>query len=121
MKKILIVEDQFDIRELIRMTLELDDFDIHEADNGDRGLEMAMAKRPDLMLLDIMMPGSLDGLQVCQRIKADPALKRIKVIMLSARGQDEDIRAGRNAGADGYLVKPFSPLELGEVVGRHLG
>jgi DNA-binding response OmpR family regulator len=68
--------------------------------------------KPHLMLLDVMMPGLLDGYQVCQRIKQDPALKHIKVIMLTARGQASDLDMGENAGADAYLVKPFSPLEL---------
>jgi DNA-binding response OmpR family regulator len=73
---------------------------------------MARAMKPHLMLLDVMMPGLLDGYQVCQRIKQDPALKHIKVIMLTARGQASDLDMGENAGADAYLVKPFSPLEL---------
>ena len=75
MKKILIVEDQPDIRKLIRMTLEFEDHEIHEATDGAFGLRMASAVGPDLMLLDVMMPGELDGLQACQRIKADPKLK----------------------------------------------
>jgi CheY-like chemotaxis protein len=73
---------------------------------------MAKAVNPHLMLLDVMMPGLLDGYQVCQRIKQDPALKHIKVIMLTARGQASDLEMGESAGADAYLVKPFSPLEL---------
>ena len=112
MKKILIVEDQADIRELIRMTLEVDDYDIHEADHGALGLSMAQQLRPDLMLLDVMMPGELDGLQVCERIKSDPSLRRTKVVMLTARAQANDRDAGRDAGADQYLIKPFSPLQL---------
>ncbi len=64
------------------------------------------------MLLDVMMPGLLDGYQVCTRIKQDPTLKHIKVIMLTARGQVSDLDAGQAAGCDAYLVKPFSPLEL---------
>jgi DNA-binding response OmpR family regulator len=121
MKKVLIVEDQADIRELIRMTLEMEDFDIHEAEDGDSGLDQARKVRPDLVLLDVMMPGTLDGLAVCSRIKGDPALKRMKVIILSAKGQDSDKQQGKAAGADGYLTKPFSPKQLLEVVGRHLG
>jgi DNA-binding response OmpR family regulator len=121
MKRILIVEDQADIRELIRMTLEIEDFDIHEAENGDIGLQMARQQRPDLVLLDVMMPGSLDGFAVCTHIKNDPALKRMKVVILSAKGQDNDKQQGKQAGADGYLTKPFSPRQLLEVVSRHLG
>ncbi len=77
---------------------------------------MARAVKPHLMLLDVMMPGLLDGYQVCKRIKQDPNLRHIKVIMLTARGQASDLEMGEAAGADAYLVKPFSPLELIERV-----
>jgi len=120
MKKILIVEDQEEIRELIRVTLEFDDYEIDEAPNGDEGLSKAASVKPDLVLLDVMMPGGLNGLQVCQRIKGDPALKRTKVILLTARGQEADKQAGLKAGADEYLVKPFSPMELMKVIGKVL-
>lgn len=110
--RILIVEDQPDICKLIRMTLEFGDFEIHEANDGESGLNMARAIKPTVMLLDVMMPGLLDGYQVCSRIKQDPDLKKIQVVMLTARGQATDLAAGEAAGADAYLVKPFSPLEL---------
>ncbi len=110
--RILIVEDQPDICKLIRMTLEFGDFEIHEANDGETGLNMARAIKPSIMLLDVMMPGLLDGYQVCTRIKQDPALQSIQVVMLTARGQASDMAAGEAAGADAYLVKPFSPLEL---------
>ena len=118
MKKILIVEDQPDIRKLIRMTLEFEDYEIHEAADGAFGLRMAAAVGPDLVLLDVMMPGELDGLQVCQRIKSDPRLAHIKVVLLTARGQARDREAGQQSGADDYLVKPFSPLQLIETIER---
>ena len=118
MKKILIVEDQPDIRKLIRMTLEFEDYEIHEAADGAFGLRMASAVGPDLVLLDVMMPGELDGLQVCQRIKSDPRLAGLKVVLLTARGQARDREAGQLAGADDYLVKPFSPLQLIETIDR---
>lgn len=121
MKKVLIVEDQADIRELIRMTLEIEDFDIHEAENGDIGLQMARQLKPDLVLLDVMMPGTLDGFGVCSHIKGDPSLKKIKVVILSAKGQDNDKQQGKSAGADGYLTKPFSPRQLLDVVSRQMG
>lgn len=110
--RILIVEDQPDICKLVRMTLEFGDFEIHEAHDGESGLNMARAIKPDVILLDVMMPGLLDGYQVCDRIKKDPELRTIKVAMLTARGQATDLAAGEAAGADAYLVKPFSPLEL---------
>lgn len=120
MKRILIVEDQADIRKLIRMTLEFEDYEIREAADGASGLRLARDFRPDLMLLDVMMPGELDGLQVCRRIKHDDATQSIRVVLLTARGQARDREAGREAGADEYLVKPFSPLQLIETIERLL-
>ena len=118
MKRVLIVEDQADIRKLIHMTLEFEAYEIHEAADGITGLRLARALRPDLMLLDVMMPGELDGLQVCQRIKADAELAGIKIVLLTARGQARDREAGSKAGAEEYLVKPFSPLQLIDTIER---
>ena len=118
MQRVLIVEAQPDIRKLIRMTLEFEAYEIAEAPDGAQGLRMAQEIQPDLMLLDVMMPGELDGLQVCQRIKADPALAHIKVVLLTARGQASDLDAGQTVGADEYLVKPFSPLQLVDTIER---
>ena len=116
MKKILIVDDHADIRRLIRMTLEFEDYDVREAADGDAALALAQEFQPDLVLLDVMMPGELDGLQVCQRIKQSPQGRNTIVILLTARGQKADVEIGLKAGADAYLVKPFSPLELIETV-----
>lgn len=121
MKKILIVEDQRDIRTLVKMTLEFDDFEIHEAGDGAAGLKMVHSVRPDVVLLDVMMPGELDGYQVCQRIKDDPSLVATKVILLTARSQTHDRAMGKQARADEYMLKPFSPLELIETVERLCG
>lgn len=122
MKRILVVDDQQDIRELVRMTLEIDGHEVHEADNGQAALRLAGQLSPDLMLLDVMMPGGLDGLDVCRRIKQQAggggAPAQMKVVMLSACGMKADQRAGLAAGADGYLTKPFSPRELLAVVAR---
>jgi DNA-binding response OmpR family regulator len=113
MKNILIVDDHADIRRLIRMTLEFEDYDIREAADGEAALRMAREQLPDLVLLDVMMPGAVNGLEVCRRLRADvPAGQAPRVIMLSARGQASDREAGLQAGADVYLVKPFSPLQL---------
>ena len=109
---ILIVEDQPDLRKLLRVTMSLEDLEIHEAEDGHAALKAAQALAPDVMLLDVMMPGGLDGLQVCERIKSDPMMKKTRIIMLTARAQESDIAAAMAAGADGYLSKPFSPLEL---------
>jgi two-component system, OmpR family, phosphate regulon response regulator PhoB len=118
MKKLLIVEDHADIRKLLRMTLEYDNFEVHEASNGDVGLAMARDIAPDIVLLDLMMPGHLNGLDVCRHIKADPNMQHTKVIMLTARGKASDQEAGTQAGADAYLMKPFSTLLVLETIYR---
>lgn len=121
--RILIVDDQPDIRKLIRLTLQhLDDVEIQEADNGGDGWRLAQDCKPDLMLLDVMMPGELDGYQVCAKVKNDPLLKgQTKVILLTARAQKEDEEQGRKAGADAYLTKAFSPLKLLDLMDNMLG
>lgn len=111
-RKILIVEDHADIRKLLRMTLEFEEYEIHEASNGDMGWEQAQLLAPDIVLMDLMMPGALDGLAVCRLIKASPQLQHTKVVILTARGQASDQEAGRSAGADAYLMKPFSTLQV---------
>lgn len=112
MKKILIVEDHADIRKLLRMTLEFEDCEILEAADGDSGLLIALLETPDVVLLDVMMPGVMNGLDVCRAIKREPLLKNTRVIMLTARGQSGDREAGMAAGADDYMVKPFSTLHV---------
>ena len=118
MKCVLIVEDQVDIRKLIRMTLEFEPYEIHEAADGTEGLRLADEVKPDLILLDVMMPGELDGLQVCARVRTNPTLRDTRVVLLTARGQNQDRDAGEQAGADEYLIKPFSPLQLIETIER---
>ena len=118
MKKILIVEDHADIRKLLKMTLEFDDFEIHEASTGDAGLALCREICPDIVLLDIMMPGTLNGLEVCRQIKADHATRFTKVVLLTARVQAGDKEAGLAAGADDYLMKPFSTLQVLESIYR---
>lgn len=112
MKKIVVVDDHADIRRLIRMTLEFEDYEVHEAADGESALRLTRELRPDLLLLDVMMPGALDGLQVCAAVRADADLSHVHVMLLSARGQARDREAGMQAGAHAYLVKPFSPLQL---------
>jgi CheY-like chemotaxis protein len=115
-KRILIIEDHADIRRLIRMTLEFEDHEIHEAANADEGLEAVRQLRPHLLLLDVIMPGRMDGLDLCRLVKSDPSLGMPLVVLLTARGQRQDIEAGMKAGADAYLLKPFSPLKLIETI-----
>ena len=111
MKKILIVDDNADVRRLIRIALGKT-FLIFEADDGVSGLQMARDLYPDLIVLDIMMPGKLDGLQVLDAIRADAGLKVIKVVLVTAKGQVGDAEIGLQHGADAYFVKPFSPRQI---------
>jgi CheY-like chemotaxis protein len=113
MKKILIADDQDETRELLQVTLEFDGYQIITAENKQQTLEMAQAEHPELLLLDIMMPDSRKaGLEVCHQLKNDPITADIAIVIVSAKGQKEDIEAGKEAGADAYFVKPFSPIAL---------
>lgn len=114
---ILTIEDQPDIRRLIRMTLEFKGFEVLEAADGPQGLAVARARRPALILLDVMMPG-VDGLTVSRTLAADPVLGRIPLVMLSALGTPADVQAGLSTGVHAYLIKPFSPWELLDLVER---
>jgi DNA-binding response OmpR family regulator len=120
MTRLLIVEDQPEIRMLIQMALEFENFEIHEAADGDAALALLPTLQPHLVLLDVLMPGSRNGLDVCRAIKADAGLGGTRVVMLSARSQPSDRQAGLAAGADAYLVKPFSPNELLRLIGKLL-
>jgi two-component system phosphate regulon response regulator PhoB len=112
MKKILIVDDEEKVRKLVEVTLSVGDVEIFHAATGEEALNRVQEVRPDVILLDVMMPGPLDGYDVCRLIKQDPATKGIYIIMLTARGQQADKERGLALGADDYFVKPFSPMEL---------
>jgi DNA-binding response OmpR family regulator len=111
MKTILIADDEPSLRMLTRITLDDPDYRIVEAADGLTALDLVRSDKPDLLILDWMMPG-LTGIEVAQRLRQDPRTATIPVIMLTAKGQDTDKAQGRAAGVKAYLVKPFSPLEL---------
>ena len=113
MKKILIVDDDKDIRKLIEISFRLSGYkSVFEAVNGREGYEKAKEVKPDLIVMDVKMPGELDGIAAVKLLRNDPEMKDSAVLMLSANGQKKEIEAGYKAGADQYFVKPFSPLEL---------
>ena len=115
MKKILIVEDHADTRKLIRMTLELEDFEIFEAATGDEGLALTSKARPDIVLLDVAMPSAHNNLEVCRRIKQAPLLQHTRVVRLppcGSGGGAEDVAQARRHGADDALPTPFSTQRI---------
>ena len=109
--KILVVEDEAPIQELLQFNLERKKYRVKVVDSGEQALEVVGQYMPDLILLDIMLPGA-DGLEACKRIKADPKTARIPIIMLTALSEEADIVAGLELGADDYVTKPFSPRVL---------
>ncbi|MBN1605909.1 MAG: response regulator transcription factor [Polyangiaceae bacterium] len=111
MQKILVVEDEEDLVELIRYNLAKGSFQVLAAESGEEALRLAVAEALDLVLLDLMLPG-MDGLDVCRRLKADARTARLPIVMVTARGEDADIVAGLTLGADDYITKPFSPKVL---------
>ena len=118
-KKLLIVEDDEALRKILQLLLE-NSYDTTVAMNGKQGLEMATSQRPDLILMDIMMP-EMDGLEVLRRLKEDPKMARIPVILLTAKGGDENIYGGYQLGADYYIPKPFTNAQLLNGINMFLG
>lgn len=110
-KKILVVDDETHIVELVKFNLEKDGFEVLSAYDGRSGIEMVKSQSPDLILLDIMLPG-MDGLKVCRALKQDPSYSAIPIIMLTAKAEEFDTVLGLEMGADDYIKKPFSPREL---------
>lgn len=112
----LLVEDNADIRTLVRVTLEIGNFELHEVENGTEALACIHTLQPSLVLLDVMMPGEPDGLTLCRQIKQDPQLASTTVVLLSALARYADMDRGRQAGCDAYITKPFSPMRLIETL-----
>jgi DNA-binding response OmpR family regulator len=116
---ILVADDDDDILLLVTTRLRRDGFDVIEARTGEEALTLARERRPDVAVLDVGMPG-LDGLEVLERIRADEGLRPMRVLLLTAKAQESDVRRGYDAGADAYVRKPFSPAELSTRVRRLL-
>lgn len=110
-KTVLIIEDEEDLREITVFNLKAEGYFVSEAETGEQGLELAQAELPDLILLDIMLP-SMNGLDVCKQLKANPLTQNIPIIMVSAKGEELDIVIGLELGAEDYIPKPYSPRVL---------
>ncbi|MFA5802071.1 MAG: response regulator [Thermoleophilia bacterium] len=119
-KHILIVDDERSLRALVRVNLEVDGFEVSEAVDGVEAMKMLEGMRPDLVLLDIMMPGK-DGIEVLEDLAADSELSTIPVILLTAKGEQEDLEKGAALGARGHITKPFDPEQMVRTVKAALG
>ncbi|MBN2875767.1 MAG: response regulator transcription factor [Spirochaetales bacterium] len=108
---ILVIEDDPDIRELLAYTLGKEGYEVLQAPSGEAGLKAIAERKPDLVVLDVMLPG-LDGLELLRRVKTDASTRAVSVIMVSARGEEADVVSGLELGADDYVTKPFSPRVL---------
>jgi DNA-binding response OmpR family regulator len=119
-KKILVVDDELDLLEMLKTRFESMGYDVVTAVDGHEGLTKAKTEKPDLIILDIMMP-KMDGHQVCRLLKFDARYKHIPIVMLTARGQEIDRQMGAEVGADCYITKPFDAAELVKVIKEQLG
>ncbi len=111
MAKILIAEDERDIRELVNFSLQFGGFTVVQAGNGAEAVEQAQKELPDLILMDVRMP-KMTGYEACRQMKSMPDLRDIPVVFLSAKGQESEIQTGLESGAEEYILKPFAPDEL---------
>lgn len=118
--KILIVDDDEQARELLHIALNSrTDWQVFEAGNGEQAIKQIQSKKPDIVILDIMMPGDIDGLGVCDFIKSSPELKSIFVVMLTAKDKKSDVYRGLDTRANMYLTKPFSPQSIVEIISSY--
>ena len=114
-KRILVVDDEIELVEMLTIRLEANDYEVFAAYDGQEGLDKARTLKPDLIILDLMLP-KLDGYKVCRMLKFDEKYKQIPVILFTARAQESDIKLGKEVGADAYLTKPFEPdILLGKI------
>ena len=118
-KRVLVVDDEPNIVAALEFLLEKNGYEVKVATNGADALDLLDAFRPDLVLLDVMVP-RLSGYQVCQRMRAEPKWQDIKIVMLSAKGREVEMNKGMSLGADLYVTKPFSSAELVATIGKLL-
>jgi two-component system alkaline phosphatase synthesis response regulator PhoP len=112
-KRVLVVDDEVYILQILEFSLEMEGFEVATAQNGEEAIAQALENPPDLVVLDIMMP-RMDGYEACRRLKTDPRTQNTPVILLSAKGRSIDQEIGFEAGAEEYITKPFSPRKLVE-------
>ena len=110
-KKLLVVDDEKELVDLLRIRLEMNGYEVVTAYDGQEGLEKAKAEKPDLIILDLMLP-KMDGYKVCALLKKDNRFNHIPIILFTAKAQEADIKLGQEVGAEGYLTKPYIPETL---------
>ena len=120
MRRILIADDEHNIRHILDFSLHVEGFDVLAAQDGEEALELAVSELPDLIIMDVMMPGC-GGIEACRRLKQNPRTRQIPVILLTARSSREDREAGEAAGAAEYITKPFSPQKVVDLIQSILG
>jgi len=118
--KILVVDDEAYLLQILDFSLGAEGYDVVTAEDGEQAIQKAKSEQPDLIVLDIMMP-KIDGYEACRKLKQDPGMKDVPVILLTAKGRDIDRKLGLEVGADDYITKPFSPSKLLEKIGSFLG
>ena len=118
--KVLVVDDEVYILHTLDFSLNAEGYEVITAEDGEQGLAKAKSEQPDLVVLDVMMP-KIDGYEACRKLKQDPKMKDVPVILLTAKGRDIDRKLGLEVGADDYITKPFSPNKLIEKIGSFLG
>ena len=118
--KILVVDDEVYLLQILDFSLGAEGYDVVTAEDGEQAINKAKSEQPDLIVLDIMMP-KVDGYEACRKLKQDPSMKDVPVILLTAKGRDIDRKLGLEVGADDYITKPFSPNKLLEKIGSFLG
>lgn len=120
MRRILIADDEHNIRHILDFSLHVEGFDVISAQDGEEALALAASEQPDLIIMDVMMPGC-GGIEACRQLKQDPRTRSIPVVLLTARSSREDREAGQAAGAVEYVTKPFSPQRVIDLVQSILG
>lgn len=118
--KVLVVDDELYILHILDFSLAAEGFEVITAEDGEQAVTMAKSEQPDLVVLDVMMP-KIDGYEACRKLKQDPNMKDVPVILLTAKGRDIDRKLGLEVGADDYITKPFSPSKLIDKIGSFLG
>lgn len=119
MERILIAEDEPDIRELIKLALQFNGYEVHSASDGVEAVELAENNQFDLIMLDVRMP-RLTGYEACRRLRKMDSTKNVPIVFLSAKGQETEVDEGMEAGADRYILKPFAPIELANEINQIL-